>query len=81
MKIQTISAHHELPAKSYSNESPAVRNYFSAELSGPAGQPIPVQMNPFQVTFTLATDPNQPAEGFQIRPLEPAENGNGERPA
>jgi hypothetical protein len=51
------------------------RNYFSAELSGPSGEPIPVQVNPFNVTVTLEANSEQLEREFTIH--EPAKNGNG----
>jgi hypothetical protein len=51
------------------------RNFFSAELSGPQGTPIPLAVEPFSVTVVLSTDEaQQQPPDFQIRSHA---NGNG----
>ena len=40
------------------NNSEYKSEHVRSEVSGPEGNPIPVQFNPFQVQFMLAGDPN-----------------------
>jgi hypothetical protein len=79
--IRGVATHPDLKGKIFilKNRYPEeFRDRIIQEVSGPDGAPVPVQMNPFQVSIILAEDSNQPTPKFEISPFEPGGNGNGD---